>query len=183
MLRLLSLLFLICMGVPGRCGTSIMGEREVSASGMADFVLARNPDFDPEIAYAFADLGDLYGIRGDVALCQAVCETGWFRYANSGVTEESHNYCGLGVTRRGEAGCSFPTVADGVRAMLQHLYAYATTAPLPGAEEVIDPRFGHVSRGCAPMWEDLSGRWAVNPGYANAILDLYARMLKAEVKE
>lgn len=178
MSRLLLLFLCLAAGARAWCGTAILGEREASAQQMADFVLARNPDFDPSIAEVFADLGDLYGIRGDVAFCQAVRETGWFRYQGSAVAPDHHNYCGLGVVRNGQAGCRFATVADGVRAMMQHLWAYATTAPLPGAEDVVDPRYGQVRRGSAPSWEDLSGRWAADPSYGDSILSLYRSLLK-----
>lgn len=156
----------------------IFGPMLVDAATMHAFVLTRNPDFPLEIAEAYFRLGELYGIRGDVAFCQAILETGWFRFeGGTAVTPDQHNYCGLGVTERGVKGHSFPTVADGVRAQLQHLYAYATRSPLPEGEAIVDPRFKLVSRGCASNWHDLANRWAQNPVYGHQILDLYERML------
>lgn len=154
-----------------------MGPRRVPVYEMWLFVTSHNPEFPPEIAQSFASVGDKYGIKGDVALCQAIIETGWFRYEGSAVTPEAHNYCGLGVHQNGIEGCGFETVEDGVTAMLQHLYAYATKDGLPEGEEVVDPRFSYVSRGSAPTWEGLSGRWAANSRYGQSILDLYAKML------
>lgn len=64
----------------------------------------------------------------------------------------------------GVPGNSFPTIKDGVTAQIQHLFAYASKNSLPAGEAVVDPRFTLVTRGIAPNWEDLAGRWAV-PGY------------------
>lgn len=157
---------------------SILGPTEVSADRMWAFVAAINPDFPIQIAQAFYDVGRRYGIRGDVALCQAVIETGWFRFTGgTAVTPDQHNYCGLGVTSKGMKGHSFSTVEEGVTAHIQHLYAYATRQPLPGGEAVIDPRFSLVKRGVAANWTDLNRRWAANDHYGENILSLFNRML------
>lgn len=157
----------------------ILGEPVIDAETMFSFVAQRNPDFTRDIADAYLSVGRRYGIRGDVALCQAIVETGWFRFADgTAVRPEQHNYCGLGVTRRGVRGHSFDTVELGVTAQLQHLYAYATKEPLPSGERVVDPRFHHVSRGCAPTWHDLSGRWAANDRYGRQIMDVYRKLLQ-----
>ncbi len=171
---LLPMLTLLAPGISAQ--TSITGSHTVEASTLVKFVQRHNPDFDPSIAYAFINLGECYGIRGDIALCQAIIETGWFKFdKGTAVTPEMHNYCGLGVTRLGEPGCCFATVEEGVMAMLQHLYAYCSTEPLPPGEELLDPRFDLVARGCAKSWEDLSGRWAANPVYGANILALHKR--------
>lgn len=155
----------------------IMGRAEVDALTLATFVRRHNPDFEIEIAEAYLRLGELYGIRGDVALCQAIIETGWFRFADgTAVTADQHNYCGLGVTRRGLRGSSFETIDDGVRAQLQHLYAYACNEPLPEGEPEVDPRFRLVSRGVATTWFDLANRWAMNPNYGKQIHSMYDQL-------
>lgn len=160
-----------------RADTAIMGEPQVDPEVMAAFVLERNPGFDPAIAHAFVEIGRRYGIRGDIALCQAILETGWFRFADgTAVKPDQHNYCGLGVTRRGLTGASFESIEAGVAAMMQHLYAYSCDFPLPESETLLDPRFGLVTRGCATTWEALSNRWAANPDYGKRILDIYRRM-------
>lgn len=157
----------------------IMGEHSVDVDAICRFVRRRNPDFPSEIAEAFIDLGRVYGIRGDMALCQAIVETGWFRFSDgTAVKPEQHNYCGLGVTRRGVTGESFDCIRDGVRAQLQHLYAYACRKPLPDGEPLLDPRFRLVSRGIAPNWHDLSNRWAMNPNYGNQIVGLYQQLIE-----
>ena len=156
---------------------SILGEAQIDARTLWLFVRRHNADFPIEIAEAFLSIGRSYGIRGDVALCQAIIETGWFRFADgTAVTPDPHNYCGLGVTGRGQRGASFETIEDGVRAHLQHLYAYASTDPLPSGEPLLDPRFSLVKRGVASSWHDLSNRWAMNPNYGRQILTLYSQL-------
>lgn len=162
---------------PREDGTPIFGTAQIDAAQMTEWVRRRNPDFDPAIAEAFIEVGNVYGIRGDIALCQSIIETGWFLFGGgTAVTPDQHNYCGLGVTQKGVKGAAFDTVRDGVTAQLQHLYAYAASTPLPGGETVIDPRFDMVPRGCAPSWEDLNLRWAMNDAYGESILAVYAAM-------
>lgn len=160
------------------CKTPIRGAQEVDAESMFRFVAERNPSFDRSIAEAFHEVGKAYGVRGDIALCQAIIETGWFRFDNgTAVSADAHNYCGLGVHTRGEKGCSFATQREGVTAMIQHLYAYSCHDPLPEGETVTDPRFKFVRRGSAPTWESLSGKWAMSKNYGNNILRLYAQLM------
>lgn len=154
---------------------SIMGPTLIDPETMWLFVMQRNADFPIEIAQAFYDVGQRYGIRGDVALCQSILETGWFLYTGgTAVRPEQHNYCGLGVTRKGIRGHAFKDPREGVTAQIQHLYAYASTERLPKGEGMVDPRFTLVSRGVASTWHDLNGRWAANNHYGSRILKLYA---------
>lgn len=141
----------------------IMGNQQVTADRMTQFVKRVNPSFDPLIAQSFIQIGPKYGVRGDIAFCQSIHETNWFRYGGD-VQPGQNNFAGIGATGGGARGASFPTVEAGVTAQIQHLYAYATTQPLPPGETLVDPRFHLVQRGSAPNWEDLSGKWAV-PGY------------------
>lgn len=162
-------------------GVRIMGETVVSPQRMAEFVRERNPEFCDEIAEAFYRIGSLYGVRGDIALCQSVIETGWFKFGGgTAVTPDQFNYCGLGVTQRGVKGACFDSIEQGVTAQIQHLYAYACCHPLPEGETIIDPRFEMVSRGTAPSWEDLNLRWAMNELYGESILALYQALLSGD---
>lgn len=158
---------------------SIFGPSVADVERMYRFVLTRNPNFDRTIAEAFYELGKVYGIRGDVALCQSLIETGWFLFTGgTAVTPDQHNYCGLGVTKLGMKGHSFDSVEQGVKAQLQHLYAYACKKSLPHGEKVVDPRFDLVKRGVASSWKELSGRWAANKQYATSIMRVYRQMLE-----
>ena len=127
-------------------------------------ILSNNPAFDVNIAKAFFKLAPKYRIDPMMAIAQSILETGWFKYVGSAVTADQHNYCGLGVTSNGVKGGTFDTIEDGVTAQLQHLYAYGCKDALPSGETVLDPRFSLVSRGVAPYWQQLAGRWAC-PGY------------------
>lgn len=154
--------------------TPIFGESELEVEHMVQFIRRKNPEFPREIAEAFFSIGQRYGIRGDIALCQSIIETGWFKFVGgTAVTLDQNNFCGLGVTSLGVRGLEFATVEDGVTAQMQHLFAYACTRPLPDSEMLLDPRFQLVSRGCAASWEELSGRWAANTNYGRDILRLF----------
>lgn len=157
--------------------TPIFGQQEVSAGDMYEFVASRNPSFPIEIAYAYHTLGERYGIRGDIALCQGIIETGWFRFADgTAVTPDQYNFCGLGVTELGKKGNVFDSIEQGVTAQLQHLFAYACNESLPEGEELVDRRFKLVTRGSAPTWEDLGGRWAMRPTYGEDIMRIFRLM-------
>ncbi|RKD23194.1 hypothetical protein BEP19_13335 [Ammoniphilus oxalaticus] len=143
---------------------AILGVAQATAQQMIDYTLRINPHFNPEIARTFLAVGMNYGVRGDIAFCQSIHETNWFRYGGD-VRADQNNFSGLGATGGGARGASFPTIEAGVTAQIQHLYAYASTNPLPNIGALVDPRFHLVNRGSAPYWEDLGGKWAV-PGYS-----------------
>ena len=108
------------------------------------------------------------GVRSDVVFCQAMKETGWLQFGGD-VKPEQCNFAGLGAVGGGAAGCYFPDVYTGLLAQVQHLKAYASTAPLN--EDCVDPRFHLVLRGVAAQLEQLNGRWAVpGIGYGEGIL-------------
>ena len=133
-----------------------------------EYILTKNKNFDPAIAKEFFEVGHLYGIDPMMAISQSILETGWFKYEGSAVTADQHNYCGLAVTSLGVKGASFPTIREGVIAQMQHLYAYGCKDALPsGQTTILDPRFNLVSRGVAPYWQQLAGRWAC-PGWDKA---------------
>jgi len=147
-----------------------------------------------KIARLYLEKGQQYGIRGDIAFFQAAHETGWWRFGGL-VTPEQNNYCGLGATGRaatadellrganpsrvwfveGKHGAFFDKPATGIEAQMQHLYAYATTRDLPPGVDLLSPRYILVTKGIAPNWEDLGGRWAV-PGYPRGAPYYYENM-------
>jgi N-acetylmuramoyl-L-alanine amidase len=145
--------------------TNVAADLDKSACTKAIVAIKKNnANFDAEIAKAFFSLAPKYGIDPMRAISQSVLETGWFKFINSSVKPEQHNYCGLGATGGGVAGAAFDTIELGVIAQLQHLYAYGCKNALPAGEAVVDPRFDKVTRGIAQYWEQLAGRWAV-PGF------------------
>lgn len=180
---ILTSLLVALMVMTARAETPILGPSHFDAAHLTAFIREQNPDFPAEIAEAYIAVGERYGVRGDVALCQAIIETGWFRFTGgTAVTLDQNNFCGLGVTRLGVKGHAFATIEEGVTAQIQHLFAYACRDLLPGGEAVVDPRFTLVSRGCAHTWEKLSGRWAANPNYGRNILALYERLSRFRPK-
>lgn len=155
---------------PEEIGTPIFGESVLIAKQLAAFLLKTNPN--PKIncdavklAEYFINEGKKLGIRGDIAFAQSINETGYFRYGGD-VLQEQNNFCGLGAINGASVGKGawFETPELGVRAQIQHLFAYATKDNLPSDIIVVDPRFTFVNRGVAKYWENLGGKWAV-PGY------------------
>ena len=142
-------------------------------------ILSNNESFDIEIAKAFFELAPKYDIDPMIAISQSILETGWFKYKGSAVTADQHNYCGLGVTSNGVTGAAFVTIAEGITAQLQHLFAYGCTEALPDDELIVDPRFTYVTRGIAPYWQQLAGRWAC-PGYDKSKYGTPAEAMAAE---
>ena len=178
LLTLIAMALLLPIGT--YAATYIKGKQVATIDRMYQFVKSKNPGFDREIAVQMYKMGEKYGIRGDIALCQSCIETGWFKYTGgTAVTPDDHNYCGLGVTQKGKKGCQFATVALGCEAQIQHLFAYACTDALPYPK--VDPRFNYVRRGCAPTWESLGGKWASATNYGTQILAVYNQMMAFNV--
>lgn len=134
---------------------------------MAEYLIAKNPNAEPwalEYAKLYLEEGEAEGVRGDGAWIQSCKETGNFKFTGgTAVTFDQNNFCGLGVTGKGLKGNSFSTPRLGIRAQIQHLKGYATSAPLKNP--CIDPRYKYISpKGKSPTFEELAGKWAV-PGY------------------
>lgn len=160
---------------------SILGPTLLSPEHMNQFAKSINPDA-PDLGNLYLTFGEYFGIRGDVAFAQALHETGYFRYSGA-VQPGQNNFAGIGATGGDNPGAIFATPEEGVIAQFQHLYAYATTNPLPNQYPLVDPRFHLVNRGSAPTWTGLNGNWAV-PGttYGQSILNLYSRMIQFAVQ-
>ncbi|MGQ9867144.1 MAG: hormogonium tapered terminus morphoprotein TftA [Pseudanabaenaceae cyanobacterium] len=124
----------------------------------------------------YREEGAIEGVNHDIAFCQMCLETGFLRFGND-VRPEQNNFAGLGAVGGGAAGASFPDRRTGVRAHIQHLKAYASTAPL--VQPLVNPRFQFVSRGVAPLVGQLAGRWAVDPLYGDKILALVRRLYES----
>lgn len=139
---------------------SILGKPVLTAEQLDQFVRKVNPNA-PSVAKFFIQHGNRMGIRGDIAFCQSIHETNWFRYGGS-VKANQNNYAGIGAVDSRTGGATFATPEIGALAQLQHLWAYATTKEL--LETIHDPRYKYVKRGVAPTWIALGGKWAV-PGY------------------
>ena len=120
------------------------------------------------------------GVRAEVVFAQAMHETGWLQFGGD-VSADQCNFAGIGATG-GVPGNSFNTygsnsVRMGLRAQVQHLKAYASTASLNNA--CVDPRFNYVQRGCATTVEALGGKWATGSGYGQALMNQINALLSA----
>ena len=160
----------------------IFGEPVATQAQMVNFIKTRNPA--PKLNCTVEQLVHLYyveagreGIRPDIALCQAIKETGTWAYGGD-VVPEQNNFCGLGTTGGGVKGGFFATPQLGARAHIQHLLSYASKRP--PKVEIVDPRYDLIKNfrpqifGKLTKWTDLNGVWAV-PGhhYGEDILNLW----------
>lgn len=155
----------------------IMGHGKASAEQLTSFLKFYNDgkyvNLFPNIASIYIEQGTIEGVNHDVAFCQMLLETGYLKFDND-VQPTQNNFAGIGAVGGGVQGATFPDAKTGVQAQIQHLKAYASTEPL--SQEVVDPRFHLVTRGVAPTVEQLSGRWAVDPGYGSKILSIVERL-------
>lgn len=172
-----------------RVPTSILGQAVLPKEQAIAFIARSNPM--PKLNCSIVDLVNYYyeeagqeGVRADLALSQALLETGFFRYGGA-VKPEQNNFCGLGTTA-GKVGAAFSDARIGVRAHIQHLMAYSTNR-LP-ATEIVDPRYFLVWQMTERYaqhsnWEDLDGRWATGPSYSAKIFAIYDRMKSAPFEQ
>lgn len=145
---------------------NIIGISEVSKEQFKQFL--KNKNIQYKLSSSIDELVDIAyeesaieGIRADVLIAQAIHETGYFQYGGV-VKPEDNNFAGIGATGNGDERNTFSSVRIGIRAQVQHLKAYATSAVLK--QEVVDPRYKYVTKGSAPTLEELAGKWAI-PGY------------------
>ncbi|MCD3351692.1 hypothetical protein G8V03_11665 [Clostridium botulinum D/C] len=165
----------------------IMGQSKLLSKNMAEYVLKHNKN--PKVSINIYDLANIFleegkceGVRGDIAFCQSIKETGFFKYGGQ-VLPEQNNYAGIGALNNTKVGKGawFKSAKEGVRAQIQHLKGYATREKLNNM--CIDPRYNILKEvgilGIAPNWQNLNGRWAV-PGknYGEDIISIYKRIEK-----
>ena len=166
----------------------IMGETQTNIDQLVDYFKSSGSSYPSDVykgkgaetIYDFASIvieeSEGEGVRAEVVFCQAMKETGWFKF-DGDVEAWQCNFAGLGATGNGAGGAKFEDVRTGVRAQVQHLKAYASTEPL--VNKCVDPRFDLVVRGSAPYLTSLNGKWAV-PGtrYGHDIASMIERLYK-----
>jgi len=155
---------------------TILGKSELTFEQLDTYIKKVNPNA-PDLVDYYIEYGEELGIRGDIALCQAIKETGWFKFGGI-VKSEYNNYCGLILSGK---AIEFTTPRRGVLAHLQHLHAYACKDSLPNNQEIIDPKFNDVQKGTAPYWQDLDGKWAINDNYCEDILKIYNQIKNTKI--
>ena len=119
------------------------------------------------------------GIKPEIVFGQAMKETGYLQFGGA-VKIEQFNFAGLGATGGSVAGAQFSNVAEGIRAQVQHLKAYASKDSL--TQKTVDPRFNLVRRGSAPYVEWLGQKenpngfgWATAWNYGISLMNHYVR--------
>lgn len=119
------------------------------------------------------------GVKPEIVFGQAMKETGYLQFGGA-VKIEQFNFAGLGATGGSVAGAKFNNVAEGIRAQVQHLKAYASKDSL--TQETIDQRFNLVTRGSAPYVEWLGQKenpngfgWATAWNYGISLMNQYVR--------
>lgn len=130
----------------------------------------------PDLPKLYREEAAIEGVNHDVAFCQMCVETGFLRFG-SDISPSQNNFASLGTVGGGSEGASFPSARIGVRAHIQHLKAYASLEPL--VQELVDPRFRFVTRGVAPLVDQLSGRRAADLKYGSRILATVRRLYEA----
>lgn len=154
-------------GAVSLSGTQIMGDAILTIDQIQHWIRNVGASKPEILSYInlpviFLQEGAAEGVRGDLAFCQSVWETNYFRFTGD-VVPEQHNYAGLGTVGGGVKGCYFPDDRIGIRAQIQHLKGYATGEALKN--DCVDPRYKYISpKGKAKTVEELGGKWAV-PGY------------------
>ena len=149
------------------------------------FLRHRNPELDRRfdaIAVHYMREGSSLGLRWDYAFFQMIVETGALTFRRGdgrpgAVSPRQNNFAGLGAVGGREPGESFPDIATGVRAHLQHIVLYT------GAH-IVDPVAERTRKvqewGIIARWQrtlrrpttfpDLAIKWAPDTrGYWSSI--------------
>ncbi len=161
----------ICPGSLDR----IMGNGNTTSVQLIMFLKSNNEaavSQYPQLADLYRQEGSIEGVNYDIAFSQMLLETNYLRFGGD-IKPAQNNFAGLGDVGGGPEGASFPSAQLGVRAHIQLLKAYASTEPL--VQEVVAPRFRFVTRGIAPLVDQLSGRWSADPQYGAKITAILRR--------
>lgn len=169
----------------------IMGKSQASIEQMRTYIKKVNPQVPDSVIkmiHLYITEGTAENVRGDIAFAQSCLETGDFTFGGSGVMLAQNNFCGLGVTKTGMKGNSFKTPAEGIRAQIQHLQAYASTDKLQN--RCVDPRYTYVNRGCAEYVEHLGIQenpkgqgWASGKNYGQKIINILNGILSIKASK
>jgi len=159
----------------------IMSNGKASEADLNRFLRANNQgnfvSKFPELPKIYIEEATDEGVNHDIAFCQMCLETNFLRFGGD-VDPSQNNFSGIGAIGGGAEGAFFPNPRIGVKAQIQHLKAYASTAPI-AKPPIVDPRFELVTRGVAPTVNDLSGRWATDPDYGTKILAILKRLYES----
>lgn len=181
-LGMVALLLFSCVTsrVTESCSSDLLGNGSKNSEQLVKFFMNHKPDADREkverLAGFYVEESSIEGINSDVAFVQMCLETGFLSYGNL-VLPEMNNFCGLGAMDAEHPGEYFESEQIGVRAHVQHLQAYATTADVSLKQELVDPRYSwpHKAK-FARTVHDLAGNWAMDPEYGVKLDGLLAEL-------
>jgi hypothetical protein len=157
---------------------TILGPSRCGADRMKGYAERRNPHA-PDMAGLYLKIAERYGVRGDVAFCQAMYDTRtwtappahppWWTFAHTIWGEEISGWTKIRLEKH-------------VELHIQYLHAFASTElpedapPLPALQMRSLTKAN--LRGCAGCWEDLNGKWVV-PGnrYGQDITAIWRNMM------
>lgn len=169
----------------------IMGRPQASVEQMRAYIKKANPlvsDSVIKMIPLYITEGAAEYVRGDIAFAQSCLETGNFTFNGSAVALSQNNFCGMGVTKTGMKGNSFKTPAEGIRAQIQHLQAYACTDRLK--QKCVDTRYTYINRGCAEYVEYLGIQenpkgqgWASGRNYGQKIINILNSILSIKTEK
>jgi hypothetical protein len=179
------------LAVPGRgsppgCGTgtavaddgtpSILGPATLTVTDIRAWWTSTGRQQPSRLAIDLHDLITVYlseadaeGVRGDLALAQAVSETGYFTNSDTSI----NNFAGIAHYDGASAGDDFPDPVIGVRAHIQLLKKFATGNDTPLAHTDVSPHAGTT----VTTWGGLAGTWASSPSYWDLLNSVYGSML------
>jgi N-acetylmuramoyl-L-alanine amidase/Mannosyl-glycoprotein endo-beta-N-acetylglucosaminidase len=130
----------------------------------------------PDIPKLYIEEAGIEGVNHDIAFSQMCLETDYLRFSGD-IKPEQNNFASLGTESGGSETAIFASARIGIRAHIQHLKAYASSDPL--SQEVVDPRFRFVTRGVAPIVEQLSGRWSADQNYGAKVLAIVQQLYQS----
>lgn len=161
----------------GSDGTpSILGTSTLDVADLRAWWRSSGRGQPPRLGTAIDDLIALYlsegtaeGVRGDLALAQAVLETGYFTSADTAI----NNYAGIGHFDGEASGSGFRDPLVGVRAHIQLLKKFAIGNDTSLAHDDVAPEAG----ASAATWGALAGTWASAGNYWSSLSAVYDSML------
>jgi hypothetical protein len=132
----------------------------LAANKLDEYAKYVNPNYTLNIGNLFLDEGNKSGnkVKPDLAFCYALHLTQNFTNLDLIAKRNPFN---LGTFANPEINATFSTWLLGVRAGIQHLFAYRypTSEMNAPQDPIVSPRYGFVTRGIAPTYSDLTGRW------------------------
>lgn len=165
----------ICPGQIDR----IMGHGNTSEVQMIMFLKSNNEaalQKFPDLPKLYREEAAIEGVNYDIAFCQMCLDTSFLQFIGE-IDASQNNFANLGSVGGGTTGATFPSARVGVRAHIQHLKAYASLEPI--VQDIVDPRFRFVTRGVAPLIQQLSGRMSADLQYGDRLLAMIRRLYES----